>query len=42
VSPQAAPASSVAEHIAEVVAKAPPLTPEQADQLRALLPAPGQ
>jgi hypothetical protein len=30
----------LAAHIAEVVAAAPPLTPEQADRLRSLLPAP--
>jgi hypothetical protein len=30
----------LAEHIERVVASAPPLTPEQADRLRSLLPAP--
>jgi hypothetical protein len=32
--------TALAEHIAEVVNAAPPPTPEQAEQLRSLLPAP--
>jgi hypothetical protein len=33
-------AANLEKHIRDIIAAAPPLTPEQADRLRSLLPAP--